>query len=219
MAALYGPPVRRTREETSDLLLDAAERLLIRDGITALSTRRLAEEAGINHGLVHYSFTSMGDVALRTAQRATARLIERQREMYGGAGTFLDKWRLAMGFLDEDIRSGYPKLMFELSALGWNDRVLAAAIADMDAQWRHVLAAAVTAALEEYHLDPQEFPVEALVTLIATFNLGIEAERLIGVDSGHDALLAWIDAWLSGLQRRASTKNTRGSRGRSRTRT
>lgn len=211
--------MRRSREETTELLLDAAERLLIREGIVALTTRRLAEEAGVNHGLVHYSFVSMADVALRTAQRATARLIERQRQMYEGPGTFLDKWHLAMGFLDEDIRTGYPKLMFELSALGWNDPVLAAAIADMDAQWRGVLTDAVTAGLEEYQLDAREFPVEALVTLIATFNLGIEAERLIGVDTGHDALLAWIGAWLSGLQRRASDKNTRGIRGRSRTRT
>lgn len=211
--------MRRSREETTELLLDAAERLLIREGIVALTTRRLAEEAGVNHGLVHYSFASMADVALRTAQRATARLIERQREMYEGPGTFLDKWRTAMGFLDEDIRTGYPKLMYELSALGWNDRVLAAAIADMDAQWRCVLTTAVTAALEEYQLDAREFPVEAMVTLIATFNLGIEAERLIGVDTGHDALLAWIDGWLSGLQRNASEKNTRGIRGRSRTRT
>lgn len=210
--------MRRTREETSALLLDAAERLLIREGITALSTRRVAEEAGVNHGLVHYSFASMSDLALRTAQRATERLIARQRRMYEAPGPFLDKWRTAMAFLDEDIRTGYPKLMFELSALGWNDRVLAAAIADMDAQWRRVLTAAVSAALEEYDLDPQEFKVDALVTLVATFNLGIEAERLIGVDTGHAALLAWIDAWLSGLQHKASNKNRRGIRGRSRTR-
>jgi AcrR family transcriptional regulator len=212
--------VPRSREETSELLLDAAERLLIRDWITALTTRRLAEEAGINHGLVHYSFGSMADVALRTAQRATGRLIQRQREMYDGPGTFLDKWRTAMSFLDEDIKAGYTKLMFELSALAWNDEVLAEAIADMDRQWRTVLTDAVSAALDEYRLDRQQYPVEALVTLIATFNLGIESERLIGVSTGHDALLVWIDQWLSQLQRSAATSNgRRGSRGRSRAHT
>jgi AcrR family transcriptional regulator len=212
--------MRRSREETSELLLDATERLLVREGITALSTRRVAEEAGINHGLVHYSFASMGELALRTAQRATSRLIIRQREMYEGPGTFLDKWRTAMGFLDEDIKAGYPKLMFELSALAWNDPLLAAAIADMDAQWRAVLTDAVTAALEEYGLDPKDYPVEPLVTLIATFNLGIESERLLGVSTGHDALLAWIDQWLSGLQHNAAaSSDRRGSRGRTRTRT
>jgi AcrR family transcriptional regulator len=210
--------MRRTREETSELLLDAAERVLIREGIMALSTRRIAEEAGINHGLVHYSFGSMAEVALRTAQRATSRLIERQREMYDGPGTFLEKWRIAMEFLDEDIRGGYPKLMFELSALAWNDDALAAAIADMDAQWRAVLTDAVNAALDEYGLDRRAYPTEALVTLIATFNLGIEAERLVGVATGHDVLLAWIEQWLSALQRNAAATNgRRGSRGRTRT--
>lgn len=210
--------MRRSREETSELVLDAAERLLIREGITALTTRRLAEEAGINHGLIHYSFESMGEVALRTAQRATARLIERQREMYDGPGTFLDKWRIAMGFLDEDIKAGYPKLMFELSALAWNDDVLAQAIADMDDEWRAVLTDAVGAALDEYGLDRKRYPVEPIVTLIATFNLGIEAERLVGVNTGHDALLAWIDQWLSQLQRDARGRNDRRvTRGRTRT--
>lgn len=211
--------MRRSRDETAELLLDAVERLLIREGITSLTTRRLADEAGINHGLVHYSFTSMTEVALRTAQRATDRLIERQREMYDAPGGFLDKWRTAMAFLDEDIRAGYPKLMFELSALGWNDPALAAAIAEMDAQWRAVLTCAVTAALAEYRLDADRFPVDALVTLIATFNLGIEAERLIGVDTGHDALLGWIDRWLGELQRAATDRDGRADRGRSRTRT
>jgi AcrR family transcriptional regulator len=195
--------------------MDAAERLLIRDGITALSARRVAHEAGVNHGLVHYSFDSMADLALNTARRATSRLIERQQQMYEGPGSFLDKWRMAMSFLDEDITTGYPKLMFELSALGWNDPALAGAIADMDARWRAVLTDAVTHALAEYGLKESDYPIDALVALIATFNLGIEAERLVGVSTGHAALVDWIDRLLLGLDERASRRN----RGRSRTRT
>jgi hypothetical protein len=34
------------------------------------------------------------------------------------------------------------------------------------------------------------------VTLVYTFNLGIEADRLSGVDSGHRELLEAIDRWL-----------------------
>jgi AcrR family transcriptional regulator len=212
--------MRRSREETSELLLDATERLLIREGIMALTTRRLAEEAGVNHGLVHYSFSSMGDVAVRTAQRATARLIQRQREMYEGPGTFLDKWRIAMGFLEEDLRTGYPKLVFELAAMAWNDPSLAVALKDMNDQWRAVLTDAVRAALDEYGLSEADYPIDAVVTLIVTFNMGLEVERLGGVDTGHDALLAWIDNWLAGLQRNAAGANgKRGIRGRSRTHT
>ena len=40
-------------------------------------------------------------------------------------------------------------------------------------------------------------PLEALVSLVMTFNLGIMVERLGGVETGHADLLDWIDAWLS----------------------
>ena len=40
-------------------------------------------------------------------------------------------------------------------------------------------------------------PLDALVSLVMTFNLGIIVERLGGIETGHDALLEWIDEWLS----------------------
>ena len=41
------------RTAAEDALLDAAERLLADVGPAGITTRRLAEEAGLNHGLVH----------------------------------------------------------------------------------------------------------------------------------------------------------------------
>jgi hypothetical protein len=40
-------------------------------------------------------------------------------------------------------------------------------------------------------------PLGALVSLVITFNLGVMVERLGGIEAGHDALLDWIDGWLS----------------------
>jgi hypothetical protein len=40
-------------------------------------------------------------------------------------------------------------------------------------------------------------PLEALVSLVITFNVGIIVERLGGIETGHEALLEWIDGWLS----------------------
>jgi hypothetical protein len=42
-----------------------------------------------------------------------------------------------------------------------------------------------------------DMPLDALVSLVMTFNLGIIVERLGGVDTGHRELLDWIDGWLS----------------------
>ena len=38
-----------------------------------------------------------------------------------------------------------------------------------------------------------ELPLEALVSLVMTFNLGMMVERQGGIDTGHRELLDWID--------------------------
>ena len=40
-------------------------------------------------------------------------------------------------------------------------------------------------------------PLDALVSLVMTFNLGIIIERLGGIDTGHSELLDWIERWIS----------------------
>ena len=109
------------RIEATDALLDAAEQLLVEIGYAAITTRKLAERAGVNHGLVHYYFGSMEDLLLRVVERFTEALIERQKAMYAAETPFIEKWRQAMRFLDEDAESGYQKVWLEMQAMGWND--------------------------------------------------------------------------------------------------
>jgi AcrR family transcriptional regulator len=94
--------------DTVTAFLDAAERLLIEVGYANITTRRLAEEAGANHGLVHYYFGSMEQLFISVLERYTDRLIERQAAMYAADIPFIEKWRTAMGFLDEDRESVEP---------------------------------------------------------------------------------------------------------------
>jgi AcrR family transcriptional regulator len=188
------------QNETVDAFLDAAERLLISVGYAGISARRLAEEAGTNHGLIHYYFGSMEQLFLQVLERFTNRLIVRQRAMYAADVPFLEKWRAAMGYLDADFESGYQKVWFELQALAWNHPELRERVAHVHDQWRTTLAEAFTKAMGEYGLDSEHFPVEAMVTLVATFNEGIILERLSGISRGHSELLAMIDRWLARLE-------------------
>src|SRR2546421_10589322 len=91
--------VSPTRVEAREAFLDAAERLLVDVGWADVTTRRLAEEAGLNHGLVHYYFGSIENVLVRTLERFTERLIARQRAMYAADVPFIEKWRAAMRYL------------------------------------------------------------------------------------------------------------------------
>jgi AcrR family transcriptional regulator len=162
-------------------------------GYAGITTRRLAEEAGINHGLVHYYFGSNENLLLRALERFTERLIERQRELYASEAPFIEKWRTAMRYLlSEDVT--YEKVWLELQALGWNHPELRGRLAGVNAEWRAVL----TEAFEEPHRELGiEMPLEALVSLVITFNVGIMVERLGDIETGHRELLDWIDRWLS----------------------
>jgi AcrR family transcriptional regulator len=181
------------RSAAEKALLDAAERLLVEVGYAGITTRRLAEEAGVNHGLVHYYFGSNENVLVRALERFTERLIERQRELYAADMPFVEKWRTAMRYLvSEDVT--YEKAWLELQALAWNNSDLRERLERVNAEWRAVL----TEAFEEPHRELGiEMPLEALVSLVITFNVGIMVERLGGIETGHADLLEWIDGWLS----------------------
>jgi len=187
------------QNETVDAFLDAAERLLISVGYAGISARRLAEEAGANHGLIHYYFGSMEQLLVQVLERFTGRLIARQKAMYAADIPFLEKWRAAMGYLDEDFASGYQKIWLELQALAWNRPELQERLAQVHGQWRAVLTEAFTKALADYHVDTAHFPVEAVVALVVTFNEGIFLERLGGITEGQAAMIAMIDGWIARL--------------------
>jgi AcrR family transcriptional regulator len=181
------------RSAAEDALLDAAERLLVDAGHAGITTRRLAEEAGVNHGLVHYYFGSNEGLLVRALERFTERLIARQQELYDADLPFVEKWRTAMRHLVSEDAT-YEKIWLELQALAWNNDDLRARLARVNGEWRAVL----TAALEEPHRELGiMLPLEALVSLVMTFNLGIIVERLGGIEAGHEELLDWIDGWLS----------------------
>ena len=187
------------RIEATDALLDAAEQLLVEIGYSAITTRKLAERAGVNHGLVHYYFGSMEDLLLRVVERFTASLVERQRKMYAADTPFIDKWRQAMRFLDEDSDSGYHKVWFEMQAMGWNDEAVRGRLQEVHQQWLDVVTPAFEVGLAELGLDRRRFPVKAVVSLVVTFNQGIMLEKLSGIDSGHRELLRMVDRMLERL--------------------
>lgn len=192
---LRRPGSAAARASTEEVFLDAAERLLISIGYGGITTRVLANEAGANHGLIHYYFGSMDNLFVRVLERFTARLIGRQRQMYGADIPFLEKWRHAMRYLDVDRE--YQKVWLELQALSWNRPHLRDRISAVNTEWRAVLTEAFAEPRDRLGIG---IPLDALVSLVMTFNEGIMLERLAGVETGQRELLDWIDGWLQRRQ-------------------
>jgi hypothetical protein len=93
--------------------------------------------------------------------------------------------------VSEDV--AYEKIWLELQALAWNRPELRKPLARVNDEWRAVLTEAFAEPRERYGI---EMPLDALVSLVMTFNEGVILERLSGIETGHAELLDWIDAWL-----------------------
>ena len=61
-------------EATRLALLDAAEELLISKGVVGISTRKVADRAGVNQALVHYHFGTIEELLLAVLERVSVQV-------------------------------------------------------------------------------------------------------------------------------------------------
>jgi TetR/AcrR family transcriptional regulator len=191
------------RQQATEALLDAAERLLFEVGYAGVTTRRVAQEAGVKHGLVHYYFGSMEELLTQTLERFADRLAEPLAALYASPDlTFGEKWRIGARFFVEEPTSRFPKILLELSAMSWNVPPLRRRIAAVHARFRAIFEPNFRAAMHEYGIDESRFPIDAVVAMVTSFQLGLIVERLSGVEAGHNTLLRSIEDWLESLEAR-----------------
>jgi hypothetical protein len=105
-----------------------------------------------------------------------------------------EKWRTACRFLDDDVQSGYVRVLWELWAAGLADPELAARWRVAMRGWRDLLASVFSDWAAELELELPA-PPSVLATLLANVFEGIEIELLAGVsepDAAHREALEWI---------------------------
>jgi len=188
---------RALRGEATKLrILDAARDVLVERGYGGTSTRAVAEQADARMSLVHYHFGGKQQLLIAVLERQNAELLERQRGLYAEPGPLSEKWRTACRFLDEDVKSGYVRVLWELWAAGLADPELAARWREAMAGWRDLLASVFADWADENELE-LPMPPRLLASLVANVFQGIEIERLAGVpesDSPHREALEAIGA-------------------------
>jgi AcrR family transcriptional regulator len=194
-------PVSEARQQTTVALLDAAENLLYEVGYAGVTTRAVAESAGVNPGLVHYYFGSMEELLTQTLERFVDQLADALEALYDDPSlSFADKWRLGARFWVDEPTSRFPKILLELLAMGWNMPVLRARLTEVYARFSRIFERHFGQALRDYGLDEDVFPLKVIVAAVTSFQLGLIVEGLSGVESGHQELLDWIQQWIDGLE-------------------
>jgi AcrR family transcriptional regulator len=193
--------VSEARQQATVAMLDAAEQLLYEVGYAGVTTRAVAEAAGLNHGLVHYYFGSMDELLTQTLQRFVEQLAEALEALYADPHlSFAEKWRLGSQFWVEEPTSRFPKILLELLAMGWNMPSLRTRLTEVHARFRAIFERHFGQAMCDYGLNETQIPLKVIVAAVTSYQLGMIVEGLSGVEEGHQELQAWIQAWIDDLE-------------------
>jgi AcrR family transcriptional regulator len=180
-------------------LLDAAERVIRREGLASLTTRRVAKEADLNPGLVHYHFGSIDDLCVAVMGRVSARMLERQRRIFASEHPFAEQWRVATKPLRGGPGVGQMKVWCEFAVAAINRATLAPAMSAMNMEWRGIVVQALQRECERCGRDPARLPIDALAALATVVLKGLYLEHLQDFHGGHAALLELADQFNSAL--------------------
>src|SRR5919197_3556055 len=173
--------LRKVRgDDTKEQILDAARDALASAGYARTTTRAIADRAGVPVSLVHYHFGGKQQLLAAVLARENERLLERQRTMFAGPEPLAEKWRIACEYLNEDLRSGYVRILWELWAVGLGDEELAESWRNAIDGWRTLLTQVAADWAAEHELELPISP-RALATLVGNAFLGAETEILAGV--------------------------------------
>jgi AcrR family transcriptional regulator len=180
--------------DTRTRIVAAARERLLADGYAALSTRRVAEAAGVPLSQIHYHFRSKQGLVLAILDAEDQTLIARQRQMYGSDAPLWKRYEQACDFLEDDLASGYVRVLQEMIAAGWSDPAVAARVLEVLRGWLRLLTEVAREA--EDRLGPfGPLGADGIAGLVSLGFLGGEAMLLLG-DRGFSGR---VRTWLRGV--------------------
>lgn len=167
--------------DTRGLLLHAADICLRKYGYSGLSTRRVAEAADMPLSQIHYHFGSKEALVLALLEDQNRRLLERQNATLLSDLPLWKRWERACDHLDEDLDSGYVRILQEMMAAGWTHPDIAAAVRSFLRGWYALVTSVAKEGMDRFGSALPLRP-DDIACLVGNAFLGSEAMLLLGAE-------------------------------------
>jgi hypothetical protein len=120
-------------------------------------------------------------MVLALLEAENRRRLDRQASMYAQEAPLWRRYEQACDFLEDDIDSGFVRILQEMIAAGWSTPEIAEAAKQMLGGWYEILTGVAREAAETLGgLGP--FTPEEMASLIGNVFIGSEALLLLGFD-------------------------------------
>ncbi len=174
-------------------LLDATERLMLTEGYAAVTSRRVAAEAGVNPGLVYYYFGPMDELFLEVFRRSAARSLDRQAEALAAEQPLWALWDLIRDQTN-------TALNVEFLALGNHRKAVMAEMKEFSLRFRRLQFEGLSTILANYGVDTTQWPPEAVMLLMDAAARFMGEERSYGLNLGHSQTVTVVERLIGQLE-------------------
>jgi len=175
------------------LLLDAAEQLMIEEGYAAVTSRRLANKAGLKPQLVHYYFRTMEELFVEVFRRRADEGLQMQQQALQSPQPLWALWRFGTD-------PAFTRISMEFMALANHRKEMRAEIAYYAERFREGEREAVTSALQRYGVDSRDVPPVVWAVLMTSLSRFLVLEQAVGMSSGHAETLELVESYLRRLE-------------------
>lgn len=177
---------------TRDAILDATVAIMVEDGYAAVTSRRVAERAGLNAPLIHYHFGSMDDLFVAVYERSEKDFLRRHLQAATSSNPLRALWELS---IHHSTRLGQ-----ELIALSIHRKSIQKITARVLEQMHSINAAFIGKYFQEAGLDPERYPPAVFTCIINGLSRSLVTEEALGVTIGRAETLAFAERLLGELE-------------------
>lgn len=192
---MKAPSVReQERLKTRNSIMDATEALMREEGYASVSSRRIAERAGLKSQLVHYHFGTMDDLFVEVFRRNSAAFFALHLQALASPDPLRQLWQLTRG--GEDVA-----LALEFVVASNHRRALRDEIKKSTEESKMMRDAVISKHFNNRPTTDVHFSATVVSFIVAAVSRALNAERMVGATGGHDEVEAFMDLFLSAFQK------------------
>ena len=178
---------------TREAILNATETLMVEEGYLAVTSRRVAEQAGLKSQLVHYHFGTMDDLFVAVYERSEKDFLRRHLQALSSANPLRALWELS-------IHPQRTRLAQELIALSNHKSAIRKITLRVLEQMHAISEAFIARYLEEAGVDCEKYPPIVVSYIINGLSRSLVTGEAMGLSLGRTQVLEFADRFIGELE-------------------
>ena len=179
-------------QASREKLLAAARELMLDSGYAAVTSRKVAQRAGLKPQLVHYHFRSMDDLFLALYRDFARQLMDRLDAVPEARNPLRAMWQVA-----EEARGA---LLTEFVALANHRKVIQAEITDYGHRFRHKQIAIMERLLADNSRVNFPWSPAFAALLLNSLARGLVVEEAFDITEGHSDARELVESMIASFE-------------------